>query len=161
MLQPGEQRCCSGNALVTDLRTVVECQAGEAPAVKRHGCQALITDLRQHGERQSLQVWKVHHLDRRRNPVKPFLAAEILLCSPQPNTHLSDAAVGDFGTGRQVELLEAPDGQQGRSHLLPERPQVLVRHQAGFLLEGQAGRLEEAHVAKSACEAWSFVLLIG
>lgn len=62
VLQPGEVGGGAGDTLVTDLGAVAECQAGEAAAVVGHRRQAVITDLRQHGEREALEVWITQHL---------------------------------------------------------------------------------------------------
>lgn len=62
MLQSVEERKGPRHALVTDLGTVAERQAGEAAAVMGYGHQAVVADLRQHRKRESLQVWETQHL---------------------------------------------------------------------------------------------------
>lgn len=54
MLQSVEERKGPRHALVTDLGTVAERQAGEAAAVIGYGHQAVVTDLGQHRKRETL-----------------------------------------------------------------------------------------------------------
>lgn len=63
MLQSVEVRRRLRQAAVADPRAVAERQAGEAAAVTGHGHQTGVADLRQHGEREALQVWVTHHLE--------------------------------------------------------------------------------------------------
>lgn len=62
MLQSVEERKGPRHTLVTDLGTEVECQAREVAAVKSYGHQAVVADLRQHGKRETLQVWETENL---------------------------------------------------------------------------------------------------
>lgn len=62
MLQPAEVRRRLRQAAVADPRAAAELQAGEAAAVTGHRHQAGVADLRQHGEREALQVRVAHHL---------------------------------------------------------------------------------------------------
>lgn len=76
----------------------------------------------------------------------------------QPS-HLSDAAVGEFAAGREVELLQPAESQKRSSSLLFELLQVSLRHQLGSLLKRQTRRFKEAHVAKRPSEPGPLVSL--
>ncbi len=71
MLQPVQVRCSLCHSAVTDTRAVVECQAGETATVPGHRRQAGVSDLRQHGERQAVEVWVTHHLRRGETVLTP------------------------------------------------------------------------------------------
>lgn len=116
---------------VGDTRAVAERQTGQAAAVPGHRRQAGVGDRWQHGQRQMVEIWVTHHL--------------------------GDAAVGEFGAGSEVQLLQPAQSEEGRSLLLLELLQVVLRHQFGSLLKRRTRRLEEAHVAKCPGELGTFV----
>lgn len=74
-------------------------------------------------------------------------------------TDLCNAGVGEFRTGRQIQFLKAPEGQQWCSFLFPKGPKILICNQTRLLLKGHAGRLEKSHVSKRPSKAWAFFLL--
>lgn len=108
MLQSVEIRCSLCHSMVTDPRAVAEGQAGEAAAVPGYRHYAGISDLRQHRERQTLEVWITHHLRRGKPVLTPdFSLLSVLHFLPQTlASHLCDAAVGELGACREVQLLQ-------------------------------------------------------
>lgn len=105
VLQPAEMRRRLGDPTVADSRAAAEGQAGEAPAVARHRHQAGVGELAQQGQRQALELGLLNHLKRRSHDHRGWLDSNALL-----RTHLSDAAVGEFGAGGEVQLPEPVEG---------------------------------------------------
>ena len=80
MLQSAEVWCGAGDAVVADPGAVAESQAGEAAAVPGHRHQAGITDLREHGQGQALEVWVADHLEAtttRGSVLEPTITAAV------------------------------------------------------------------------------------
>lgn len=62
MLQSGEVGRSMRHAAVADTWAVAEHETSETAAVTRRRHQAVVCDLRQHGERQMVEIWETHHL---------------------------------------------------------------------------------------------------
>lgn len=101
--------------MVTDTRAVAECQTGEAAAVPGDRRQAGISDLRQHGERQTVEVWVSHHLSRGETGLTPdfslpaFLLQTETFASPPPLTcvMLLSVSLGQAERSNSCSLLRA------------------------------------------------------
>lgn len=64
VLQSAQVRQSVSQTLVCEPGTAAQRQAGQAAAVKGYRCHALITDLRQHGEREALEHGETEHLEK-------------------------------------------------------------------------------------------------
>lgn len=110
MLESEEMRCSLCNPMVADSQAVVEGQAGEAAAVQGYRRQAGISDLRQHGERETVEVWVTHHLRRGGTVLTPDFSSCCAFLLQMVASHLCDAAVGELGACREVQLLQLVEG---------------------------------------------------
>ncbi len=109
MLQPVQVRCSLCHSAVTDTRAVVECQAGETATVPGHRRQAGVSDLRQHGERQAVEVWVTHHLRRGETVLTPDFSFQYSVLVLQTETFAS------LQPPTCVMLLSVSFGQAERS----------------------------------------------
>ena len=62
VLQSGQEERGLGDSCVCDSSAVAEGQAGQTGAVAGDRSQAGVTDLRQQGQRQALELWMTQHL---------------------------------------------------------------------------------------------------